>query len=245
MYRVNSFDWSILDRHLIVDMVGYLGPALINKSVPVLTFTQTVRSLLKSLEIPIKIRTQYSKKTQENSVWVGGLYDSGHDQNDKVSIYLILQYNSSRKNIKISKTNFNRLSRSIADTILHEVIHLRQYRRRQYIDIPGYHSTAQLARKRTEQIYLGHSDEIDAYSFNIACQLVDKFSSDQKKIINYLNSNQEDKRKKSNSFKMYLEAFDHNHDHRIIKKLKKKVLNYMPNAMEIGKPYRTTDWLKK
>ena len=31
----------------------------------------------------------------------------------------------------------------------------------------------------------------------------------------------------------------------MIKKLKKKVVNYIPNAVDIGKPYRTTDWLKK
>ena len=44
---------------------------------------------------------------------------------------------------------------------------------------------------------------------------------------------------------MYLDAFDHNHSHRVIRKLKKKVMNYIPNAEEIAKPYKTSDWLKK
>jgi len=245
MYRKNSFDWSLLDHNLIVDMVGYLGPELIGKSLPTLEFTQKIRSLLRELEIPVNVRTQYSKKTEQNCVWVGGLYDSEKDQQDLTSIYLIIQYSSEHSKVKINKTNFNRLCRTIADTILHEVIHMRQYRRRDYADIPGYYSTAQSGRKRAEQTYLGHNDEIDAYAFNIACQLNNKFPGDSKKIIQYLNSNQEDKRRKSSSFKMYLNAFDHNHDHKIIRRLKKKIINYMPNAMEIGKPYRTTDWLKK
>jgi len=41
---------------------------------------------------------------------------------------------------------------------------------------------------------------------------------------------------------MYLKAFDHDHNHPIIKKVKKKVLQYLPNA-EIGKPYRNKDWI--
>jgi hypothetical protein len=44
---------------------------------------------------------------------------------------------------------------------------------------------------------------------------------------------------------MYLDTFDHDHDHKVIRKLKKKVVNYIPNAIELGKPYKTSDWLKK
>ena len=110
---------------------------------------------------------------------------------------------------------------------------------------PGYESSANLARKRNEQIYLGNSDEIDAYSFNIACQLLDRFGEDKTSIVNYLNTDLNDKRLKKDGFRMYLDAFDHNHSHRVIRKLKKKVMNYIPNAEEIAKPYKTSDWLKK
>jgi len=41
---------------------------------------------------------------------------------------------------------------------------------------------------------------------------------------------------------MYLKAFDYNHDHKIIKRLKKRVIRYLPNA-ELGRPYRTADWI--
>jgi hypothetical protein len=244
MFYANSFDWSLLDRNLIVEMVGYLSSEIVGKNLPVTEFTHKIRTLLRQLEIPIKVRTQYGKKTEKNSVWVGGLYDSSLDQENKNSITVILQFNPNYPVIKVSKKHFNTLCYGIADTILHEIIHLRQYRRRNYAEIPGYHSTAQSGKKRAEQTYLGHTDEIDAYAFNIACKLQDKFKGDIKKIINHLNSNQQRKNVES-SLKMYLEVFDYNHDHKIIKRLKKKVINYMPNAIEIGKPYRTTDWLKK
>ena len=245
MYNTNSFDWSILDRTLIIDIVGYLGAELIGKSVPVVDFTPNIRSLFRSLDFPINIRTCYGKKTETDSVWVGGLYDSSKDQTNNISIYLLLQFNPLQRQIKINKLNFKRMCSTIADTILHEIIHMRQYRRRNYVDIIGYHSTAQSGRQRAEQVYLGHDDEIDAYAFNIACQLVDRFLDDHEETVKYLNSNQMDKRKKTTSFKMYLEAFDHDHGHKVIRKLKKKIINYMPNARDFGKPYKTTDWLRK
>ena len=42
---------------------------------------------------------------------------------------------------------------------------------------------------------------------------------------------------------MYLETFDHDHRHRVIKKLKKKIMYYLPYTT-LGKPYKTSDWLK-
>jgi hypothetical protein len=43
---------------------------------------------------------------------------------------------------------------------------------------------------------------------------------------------------------MYLEAFDQNHQHPIIRRLKQKVIRYFPNAID-GKPYRNKDWINR
>jgi hypothetical protein len=177
---------------------------------------------------------------------MGGTYYSDFDKNGHTRfIEIVLCYHPLDEKIKLTEYRWTRLCALFADTILHEVIHMRQYRRRDYKDIPGYESSANLARKRNEQIYLGNSDEIDAYSFNIACQLLDRFGEDKTSIVNYLNTDLNDKRLKKDGFRMYLDAFDHNHSHRVIRKLKKKVMNYIPNAQEIAKPYKTSDWLKK
>jgi len=91
---------------------------------------------------------------------------------------------------------------------------------------------------------LGNEDEIDAYSFNIACELIDKFNMNQKKILKYLNEDQRGKNRKHNSWRMYLKAFQHNHNHKVIRKVKKKVLRYLP-AAEYGRPYRTKEWINR
>jgi hypothetical protein len=133
---------------------------------------------------------------------------------------------------------------TIADTILHEIMHMRQYRRRKFKILPDYASTAEKTEQRAEQEYLGCSDEVDAYSFNIACELMDKFKYDPVQVIQYLNEDQKGLRRRHNSWRMYLKAFDHNHDHTIIKRLKKKIIKYLPRAIN-GKPYRNKDWISR
>jgi hypothetical protein len=97
---------------------------------------------------------------------------------------------------------------------------------------------------RKEQSYLGCTDEIDAYSFNIACELLDKFKNDNKLAINYISKRQRKGNLKSNTLRTYLKAFEYNYNHPIIKRLKKRVIRYMPHA-EQGKPYRTKDWINR
>jgi len=245
MTKAALYDWSALDRDLLAEMVYFTSVDVVGNTLSPTVFSNRVREILRFFKIPVKVRSCYNTKTDKKSVWVGGLYDSVLDQKDATSITLCMQYHSPNVVIKASKNSFRRVCMAIADTIMHEVIHMRQYRRRGYKDIPGYESSANLARKRNEQIYLGHDDEIDAYSFNIACQLLDRFNGDKQQINNYLNKDLQDKRLKKDGYRMYLDAFDHNHGHRVIKKLKKKVINYIPNAVELAKPYRTSDWLKK
>jgi hypothetical protein len=121
---------------------------------------------------------------------------------------------------------------------------MRQYRRRKFKVLPDYASNADKTEIRMEQSYLGCSDEIDAYAFNIACELVEKFQGDKNQIINYLNENQKGKKRRHNSWRMYLKAFQYDHNHPIVQRVKKKVVSYLPQAY-LGKPYRNKDWIDR
>jgi hypothetical protein len=73
---------------------------------------------------------------------------------------------------------------------------------------------------------------------------MDTFNNDIPQVIEYLNLDQKGSRKIFNTWRMYLRAFDYDHDHPIIKRVKKKVIRYLPLA-EIGKPYRNQDWISQ
>ena len=189
----------------------------------------------------LRISKSRYDKANHNTVMIGGCYYSELDQHNKTCIEVSLLYNPQHEYLKLNTRKFYRICIVIADTILHEIIHMRQFRRRAFKDLPDYPSTARRASKREEQSYLGNSDEIDAYSFNIACDLIDRYKN-IKNVVKHLNIDQRNKRVRYDEWFMYLKAFDHDHNHPIIKKVKKKVLQYLPNAA-IGKPYRNKDWI--
>jgi hypothetical protein len=239
------FDWSSLDRNLLVSVIKTAAPTIVGSAVSPVDVSKHLKQTFKFFDIPINIKTIYNKVTKQDTIWIGGTYESDLDEESKNPITIITQFNQKGETVTLNKHTFNRLCYSIADTVLHEIIHTRQYRRRNHKEIPGYYSTASSGKKNTEQTYLGHPDEIDAYSFNIACQLIDRFHNDDKSIIKYLNTDLSDKRLKKDTYKMYLQTFDHNHKHTVIRRLKKKIVYYLSNARQIGKPYKTNDWLKK
>lgn len=237
----SKFNWSLLDREGITDYLLLLSPQISKSSISKEQFHSIISKHLKKL-IPIRFRQLANARVKENFVWVGGTYYSDWDQEHKKCIELSLVYSTKYDSICMPKQRFRTFCRAIADTILHELIHMRQYRRRKFKIIPDYASTAEKTKIREEQSYLGCSDEIDAYGFNIACELVDKFGKNKKSIASYLNENQKGMRRKANSWTMYLRAFQHDHQHPIIRRVKKKVIRYLPQAF-IGKPYRNKDWI--
>ena len=192
-------------------------------------------------QIPIKLKKLSDTKVEYDTVWIGGAYYSDLDKLNKKSIELVIVYSKLDK-IKLSKKRYLRVCYNVANTIMHEIIHMRQYRRRKFKTLPEYASNAEKTEQHKEQTYLGHSDEIDAYGFNIACELMDKFKNDTTKVIDYLNEDQNGLRRKQNSWRMYLKAFNHNHEHPIIKRTKKKIVRYLPYAI-YGKPYKNKDWI--
>ena len=237
------FNWSTLNRKDLIEQFWALHPKVTNTEITILKFHNTITRYLKKY-LPIKVAKKYDKKVSTNWIYVGGTYYSDLDQEGQKCIELVFVYSSLQDVIKIPLKRYKNICYVMADTILHELMHMHQYRSRKFKILPDYASTASKTKKRQEQEYLGNSDEIDAYGFNIACELLSKFKNNTEQVIQYLNEDQKGLRRKHNSWRMYLKAFDHDHDHPIIRRTKKKVIKYLPQAV-IGKPYRNKDWINR
>lgn len=221
-------------------MLYSLKKDVVGKFVYIKDLHKLISKHLKS-QLPIRVTKQVDKVVDKGYVYIGGTYYSDYDQDYRNAIEVIFSFHPSDTKIKISDYRWKRMSLLFADTILHEVIHMRQYRARNFKDIHGYSSTSEFAKQRADQNYYGHKDEIDAYAFNIACELYDRFGSNYKEAARYLEDGSH-RRHKRTSYYRYLKAFDFDHNHPVIKALKKKVIRYLPYT-EIGKPFKTTDWL--
>jgi hypothetical protein len=236
-----NFDWSVLTRNSIITLMHTLSPEIVRQPLTIEQFHKKVTGLLKKYT-PVRVRKSFSTKVDQGHVFVGGCYYSGYDEDYEKCIEVLFQYRTDEKIINLTAKRFASMCTTIADTLLHEIIHMRQFRRRNFKYLPDYASNAEKNEIREEQEYLGCSDEIDAYGFNIACELMDKFGKNRKQVINYLNENQKGKKRRHNSWRMYLKAFEHDHNHPILQRVKKKVVRYLP-AAEAGKPYKNKDWI--
>ena len=236
-----DFNWSQLNRNNLYSMLYQAGADIVGKKMPVKLLHKRLGAHIKSC-LPVSIKKwQYDTKQDRGFPYMGGSYDSVQDKKGKKNfIEVVLSYHPHDQEVRITRYRWTRLCSLFADTILHEMIHMRQYRSRNFKDIPGYESTAYYHKQRQDQEYYGHRDEMGAFSFNIACEMIDRFGYNSWAISNYMDNITG--RTKKGTFTKFLATFDGNHDHVKVRQMKQKVLKQLPYAA-IGRPFKTTTHL--
>jgi hypothetical protein len=236
-----AFNWSLLDRDTLYSMLYQLKSEIVDKRLPIGEITSIISKHVKA-HLPIKVRSHRHKPVKKGEVWIGGAYYSDDDrQGKKRFIEVELAFPTTANTMKTSSYRWERMCTLFADTILHEIIHTRQYRARNFKDIPGFESTAYYAKDRREQEYYGHRDEMGAHSFNLAQDMIDKFGFDTKAIKDYLDSPVL-KRVRPNSWGRFMKAFEYEHTHPKVIQMKRKIMSQLEYAYA-GKPFKTTNHL--
>jgi len=237
-----DFNWSLLDRENLYSMLYSAGRDVVGKRMAVKDLQKILSRHIKS-HLPVRVvRRQNDYTQQRGCIYLGGTYYADYDSNQTSRfIEILLCYHPLDEKIRLTEYRWTRLCQLFSDTILHEIIHMRQYRSRNFKCIPGYESTAHYRKQRMDQEYYGHRDEMGAFSFNIACELVDRFGHEPQSIKRYMDSMQS-KRHKKTSYHKFLKAFDWDHDHARVKKMKKKIIKQLEYAA-IGRPFKTTTHL--
>lgn len=236
-----AFNWSLLDRETLYSMLYSLKPEIVDKRLPIGEITRQISKHIKA-HLPIKVVSSRHKPVKKGEVWIGGAYYSDLDRSGKKRfIEVELAFPTEVATMKTSLYRWERICLLFADTILHEIIHTRQYRARNFKAIPGYESTAYYAKDRAMQEYYGDRDEMGAHSFNLACDMIDKFGWDTRAIKDYLDS-PVPKRVRPNGWGRFIKAFEYNHSHPKVRQMKRKIMNQLEYAYA-GKPFKTTNHL--
>ena len=236
-----AFNWSELDRNMLYSMLYELKSKIVDKRLPIAEIISIVCKHVKA-HLPIKVTSSRFKPVKPGEVWIGGAYHSYLDNlGNKRFIEVELVFPTAADTMKTSLYRWERMCRLFADTVLHEIIHTRQYRARNFKDIPGYESTAYYAKDRREQEYYGHRDEMGAHSFNLAQELIDKFGFETSDIKEYLDS-PVPKRVRPNSWGRFMKAFEYDHSHPKVVQMKRKIMTQLENAY-LGKPFKTANHL--
>lgn len=236
-----AFNWSLLDRNSLYSMLYKLKPKIVGQRLSIEEITKELSKHIKQ-HLPVKVTSGRIKEAKLGEIWMGGLYHSDFDKKGWTRfIEIQLAYPTDIDSMKVTAYRWKRICTVFADVVLHEMIHTRQYRARNFKAIPLYCSTAEYAKERKEQEYYGDRDEMGAHSFNIACDMIDKFGFDPKSIRDYLDADTT-KRGKSTSWGRFFKAFDNNHNHPKVRQMKRKVMKQLEYAC-IGKPFHTTNHL--
>jgi hypothetical protein len=236
-----AFDWSALDRTKLYDVLNSVRKHVVGRKLLIEDLHKILANQIRK-NLPVKVKLVRTAEQEHGIIYIGGCYYGDEDEEfNNRYVEIVLSYFVWDEYLTITQHRWRRMCEVFADTVLHEIIHIRQYRTREWKNIPGYYSSAELANQRKSQNYYGHPDEIGAYAFNIACELYDRFGNNSNLSIKYLNSNQA-VRHKTSTYLRYLKTFDMDHQHSVIKRLKKKVIYYLPYA-KIGKPFKTSNYL--
>ena len=176
-----------------------------------------VRREFKSSNIDIKLTTTRDKTINEDCVYVNGYYDPEDDKEHECAIELIIVHNFP-KDLVWYPTHSTLILTQIFDTVVHELRHQRQYRKRKFKVGPE--------RGQGHKEYLADPDEVDAYSISIATELVRSLG--RTRALRYLHNIDTLSRFKLNKqfvspcLGMYVGEFS-NPRNPIIKKLTKKI----------------------
>ena len=235
-----EFNWSELDQ----DSLYLYFYSLSNQIVGKLLTPEKIQKLISrhvKAWLPIKVVSTTTFENRKGYIFMGGCYHSDYDKLSRIAIELNLHYHPRDFVLKITTHRWRKMSQRFAHIIMHELIHMRQFRSRNFKNIPGYQSTAAAKEENKNQTYYGDRDEMGAFSYNIACEMIEKFDYNPANIKKYLDSNAV-KRQPNLWWYSYLNSFNWDHNHIIIRRMKKKILRQLDNAY-IGKPFKTTNYL--
>lgn len=225
-----QFNWSLLTRESLFSMLYAARKSIVNQPLTVTDLHSRLRYHIKQ-KLPVSIKSATESSQTPGLIYIGGFYFADIDQNKKKRhIQIVFSYHPDDTTLTLTNYRWARLCRLFADTVLHELTHVQQYRARNFVQIDGYESTHQSLSQRREQNYYGHKDEIGAFGYNIACELYDRFGNDETSIQLYLDSN-DAQRRRNTSYAKYLQAFDFEHDHVVIKHLKRTIIELLPYAV--------------
>lgn len=134
--------------------------------------TRLLRSQFRDPQI--KFHTLRSSIVPTGEFDIGAEYRPMEDEDGEPCIHVFLTYSTRQRKMHIDRQDWQSLGFHITDVVTHEYIHQHHVRRRGYRFGRGYKGKKldEKEYRDTMKNYLGCEDEILAYSFNVASEMV-------------------------------------------------------------------------
>ncbi len=163
----------------------------------------------------VRIRTHRTNVADTDQVLVGGLYDEYDDREELPCIEICLYFNQDVQHIDTSCIDWYRLCFDVAETLGHELVH-RDQAHRQRKTKRKYVGRCPKNQLNEEQEYLGSNDEIEAYGFSIAAEML---------VMHGITDIDDPEVQSIVMYATYQHAFSQ--DQSVLLKLRKQILKYL------------------
>tara|TARA_Y100000385_G_C13105598_1_gene647494 strand:+ start:3095 stop:3778 length:684 start_codon:yes stop_codon:yes gene_type:complete len=217
------------DRSELAKILGPFLTYLTRDNLQPKYIARKLKSLIASLGVE-KVSVDYTNNVDVNDMNLNATYDPWDDEDELDPYRIDLLFNPKNKDgIKFSADTIEEIKFRVIDALEHEMIHSKQYRKRDFATQKGFRATDR------EQKYLGNQDEIEAFAKNISSELLRHADKEQAlDMLRKANSTTELRDKLGNLLSPnlvgYLTAWNFNTRHPVIKKLLKKTYFYIQNS---------------
>lgn len=215
-------------RKQLLEIIEDLRPSVVNQVYSVEEMVELYGYFIGERFI-IDVKHAESAQVEQNDIEFNAFYDSGLDEVGEVAIEIFLITNPCQELMIIDNDDFDRIARKIADTIAHEVIHMSQYRARDFLEVEKV-EYRELTVEEEDKLYLSSPDEINAYAYNIANELLERH--DLAVAIKKLDKITEISIEDSINLWAYVTTFSKDSNHPVIKRLVKRVYK---SLIKLGK----------
>ena len=217
-----------IPRRNIKALIGKAKSKIINRNITIRSIANEIEKTLRR-KYDIEITIEKSGRVASGSILINAYYDPENDKTgDDVPIQIELKVSDPEVLLNLDNALWMKFSNELADAIQHEYLHMTQHRNRGFVKTSEYKPkvTKELKDFYSSRVYLGNSDEIEAYALNISSELLNKYRTKQKTIANVKRLDKSLFRASPNLF-AYFMAFNFDSRHPVIRKLLKKVLLYI------------------
>ena len=217
---------TIPTRKEILEILDDLKPFIVNQFLSVDELIQDYGIFI-GQRFNVDVKHAEAAQVDQNDIELSGYYDGGLDEVGDTAIEIFLVTNPMQDVMIIDDKQFNLIARKIADTLSHEVIHMQQYRARDFLEVEhvefgyNYVDEDELDEEEENRYYLSSPDEINAYAYNIANELLDTHAMPV--VMEKLTKLKEIKIEDSVNLWTYVHAFDRDSNHPVMKRLIKRV----------------------
>ena len=210
-------------RNKVLLTLQGMEPEIVGKRLDKYKLTSIIQDALEPFRVEVEFIN--TSKVPKDEINMNAGYSQEVDKWKDPDIYatnLDLLFNNRQRIFNFSKKGFDELVARLNDAIGHERIHQKQARKRK-LQHPGSEYTGP-GKGKTERDYLGKPDEVEAFSYNIASELLRRH--DKETIINAFRMGDLSILKDSINFVAYLASFEDT-DNKTMRKLINKILKYI------------------